>query len=823
MKKKLSLWTSFMLVSFGISDAAAISNVLGEQEEPLVSAYYLGDSDSGSQWASLERFQTLANEVTEQGTNFNKLILSFVQPSLFYYQSGSLAGTGLFGYFIDRNWSSEKIINFQKDSKAREDFQRLKNIISQFERSGVHVYLAVGGWNFSCDPNLYTQSLNALGQQTPRANMCGPEDGLYDTFPNPIPENTQASAFENYKRGEFEDPASSQQANVAYENLVKLANDLGASGIDLDYEEFWHADLNSYSLSTLLNNKWQIKDFVKDGDISYQQFRDLMKSMGISNQLKNVNGQVQGEINTGNPGAMPETVDKFAAIIKTVHDNIQKINPDLKLSAALPAVGAVPTNVLAWSSSDHLKNGSPWYYGNLKGLMYNVAYKDESIAKDLDALSVMSYDLSKSDGQYLNGAQTLADQVKYYMDEYYHFLGAASDTSTKLNNQTIIPGTFDLDRKIQFGFEIGQPAYPTKETGNAFALSIDEMTEILKSEAQSGRSVGMIMWDLYKDQRYDKDYLNYWDSNWPTPKDVLQATCKAFNLGSNLAYNCDANVPDNKVSPSFGWESNLKATSIGQTTAEIFWVKPDIKDQASYTILLNNQKIAENVVDLNYSLSGLEKATKYNVTVIANIKGYESQSASISFNTEGQCQAKSLVWVYSPVVSSITTNSAKASWQAEVRDTYNEAISYGYKLKDAGGDVIFNGVGTSVEFVNLEANTNYTLIVTASAEGYDSISNSESFTTEQASENTWDSNKIYNKGDKVIYKGIEYTAKWWTQGDIPANGGPWEKPYVSGGEWNSKDIYTTGQTAKYQGHTYEAKWWTQGNTPSNGDPWKKVD
>ncbi|WP_028865239.1 glycosyl hydrolase family 18 protein, partial [Psychromonas aquimarina] len=34
-------------------------------------------------------------------------------------------------------------------------------------------------------------------------------------------------------------------------------------------------------------------------------------------------------------------------------------------------------------------------------------------------------------------------------------------------------------------------------------------------------------------------------------------------------------------------------------------------------------------------------------------------------------------------------------------------------------------------------------------------------------ETTWDADSIYNTGDTVIYNGVTYTAKWWTQGDVP--------------------------------------------------------
>ncbi|MEZ8100222.1 chitinase [Vibrio bivalvicida] len=38
----------------------------------------------------------------------------------------------------------------------------------------------------------------------------------------------------------------------------------------------------------------------------------------------------------------------------------------------------------------------------------------------------------------------------------------------------------------------------------------------------------------------------------------------------------------------------------------------------------------------------------------------------------------------------------------------------------------------------------------------------------------WSATKVYNAGDKATYKGATYKAKWWTRGDEPSLGGPWE-------------------------------------------------
>ena len=30
----------------------------------------------------------------------------------------------------------------------------------------------------------------------------------------------------------------------------------------------------------------------------------------------------------------------------------------------------------------------------------------------------------------------------------------------------------------------------------------------------------------------------------------------------------------------------------------------------------------------------------------------------------------------------------------------------------------------------------------------------------------WDANRVYNGGDMVSYDGVDYRAKWWTQGEV---------------------------------------------------------
>jgi chitinase len=93
------------------------------------------------------------------------------------------------------------------------------------------------------------------------------------------------------------------------------------------------------------------------------------------------------------------------------------------------------------------------------------------------------------------------------------------------------------------------------------------------------------------------------------------------------------------------------------------------------------------------------------------------------------------------------------------------------------------------------------------------------------SKDTYDSNKVYLKGDKVIYKGEEYTAKWWVRGENPDSSQAWEKKSTTNGDgsinYTPGMVFEGGQKASYEGKIYEAKWWTN-STPGSDDSWKLV-
>jgi len=111
----------------------------------------------------------------------------------------------------------------------------------------------------------------------------------------------------------------------------------------------------------------------------------------------------------------------------------------------------------------------------------------------------------------------------------------------------------------------------------------------------------------------------------------------------------------------------------------------------------------------------------------------------------------------------------------------------------------------------------------------------------------WSTAGAYLQGTKVVWHHNVYSAKWWTQGDLPDNPvlqawqTPWELvgPVLPGEkpvpqltlpagtypDWAGTTPYNTGDRVLFSGVPYQAKWWNTGASPaaasSNADssPW----
>ena len=96
----------------------------------------------------------------------------------------------------------------------------------------------------------------------------------------------------------------------------------------------------------------------------------------------------------------------------------------------------------------------------------------------------------------------------------------------------------------------------------------------------------------------------------------------------------------------------------------------------------------------------------------------------------------------------------------------------------------------------------------------------------------WNASTAYSGGAVVSYNGHTWTAKWWTQGDVPGANSQnvWTDDGACGGSsstpppgtctlpvWQSGTAYNGGTVVQYgsPAHKWTAKWWTQGDIPGN--------
>lgn len=415
--------------------------------------------------------------------NFNRVIFSFVKPTLTEYTSGNLANTGILGYF-DQN---------DEDGKSVDAFNLLKKAATLSKQKNIQTFLSVGGWNYSCNDKI-------------SGVFCGPNTGRYDYFPDPT------------------DPKETEKAQLSYSNLVKLVNDLGIQGIDFDYEEFWHADKYAVHWGPSSTGEWSTtigNDILHAGGPTY----DNLMQFGVAD--------------SGAAFVMPKTVNKVAAILHEIADNPAAQN--LQFATAAPPVGGRPITGFVYGDNypDIYTKGGVWWKGNLKGLWYNLVDKDKEIAAHFDSLGLMTYDLCGDNAQmcapYGGGSLDLAGQVAAYINDYTHWLKTADTEATlevsNIGKVTFLPATYKLKTKIQFGFEVNKPAYPPNPSGQ-LQLTNQLVNTILQQQKNMD---GVIIWQLYSQQ-------NTAVSDATTTRYTLQKSCETFLAGDNR-YDCSAKFP----------------------------------------------------------------------------------------------------------------------------------------------------------------------------------------------------------------------------------------------------------------------------------------
>jgi chitinase len=92
----------------------------------------------------------------------------------------------------------------------------------------------------------------------------------------------------------------------------------------------------------------------------------------------------------------------------------------------------------------------------------------------------------------------------------------------------------------------------------------------------------------------------------------------------------------------------------------------------------------------------------------------------------------------------------------------------------------------------------------------------------------WNASTVYTGGQLASYNGHTWRAQWWTQGETPGvaqvwadqgacsgSGGGGGTSGCSSAAWSPSTAYNGGAVVTYNGHAWTAKWWTQGDIPGN--------
>jgi chitinase len=114
----------------------------------------------------------------------------------------------------------------------------------------------------------------------------------------------------------------------------------------------------------------------------------------------------------------------------------------------------------------------------------------------------------------------------------------------------------------------------------------------------------------------------------------------------------------------------------------------------------------------------------------------------------------------------------------------------------------------------------------------------------------WQPDQPFLAGEKVVWHGYVYEAKWWTEGDDPEApvvnvwDTPWRilgpvlaedlvdpvrVPRSAAPAWDGEEVYLQGDRVWLDGAVYEAKWWNEGFQPNREvsedfqTPWEELD
>ncbi|UHA76276.1 lytic polysaccharide monooxygenase [Paenibacillus sp. 481] len=252
----------------------------------------------------------------------------------------------------------------------------------------------------------------------------------------------------------------------------------------------------------------------------------------------------------------------------------------------------------------------------------------------------------------------------------------------------------------------------------------------------------------------------------------------------NAFYNViDVNFGGNVDNVAPTAPTGATVSNVGATGATIAWnASTDNIGVTGYRIFNGSNQIGTTNGALVANLTGLTSNTSYTITVKAiDAAGNSSAAGNAVTFTTLPVSGPDTVAPTAPnslhVMGRSTSTTVPLMWNAS---TDNVSVT-GYQIF-RGTTLIATVSGSAVEYLvtGLTANTAYTFTVKAfdAAGNVSAASNVLNVTTPSASTTypAWSATAVYLAGNKVTHNGVNYEAKWWTQGETPGspNAGVWK-------------------------------------------------
>lgn len=270
--------------------------------------------------------------------------------------------------------------------------------------------------------------------------------------------------------------------------------------------------------------------------------------------------------------------------------------------------------------------------------------------------------------------------------------------------------------------------------------------------------------------------------------------------------------------------TNVKAPHQMETGVHLTWTaSTDNTGVAKYEIYRDG-KLAGTATEPSFMDSGLAPATSYTYTVVAVDEAGNRSAASAPFtvSTKATAADKEAPTVPAQVKSgSQTETSITLAWNASSDnvgvveyEVYRNGQLAGSTLQPSFVD---NGLTPDTKY-------RYTVIAIDGAGNRSAASLPVEASTKvrDHQSGTWDRSKVYVGRDRVTHNGLEYEARWWTQGEEPGASDVWRLVSDVTLDWNARMAYTGQSRVTYQGVVYQAKWWTKGEIPGKTDVWIQV-